>query len=206
MRNIYLLVFGLAAIAIGIATYTASRPDAGLLKFRGDGGYAYGYGTTKSRSLDDFRRFRREHPNVHTLVLKKMPGTQDMTTNRKIAYLIRREGLNTHLDADSFIASGAVSLFIAGKNRTLECGALLGVHSWRQSTPDNALIRGREISPRTLGADDQQKYQEKFLKDMGVDPNFYAFTRSAAPPDSLYFLRMNDMERFRILTNYPECA
>lgn len=205
MRHLHYLVAGLIVLMLGTAIHKASRPDAGLLKFRVADGYAYGNGITKGRSLDDFRRFLRENPDVHTLVLGKMSGTQDLVTNTKIARLIRKRGLNTHLNAGSYIASGAVDLFLAGERRTMDCGALIGVHSWRQATPDDALIRGAEISPRTVGVDRHQASQERFLTEMGVDPAFYVFTREAAPPDDIYLLKTEDINRFGILTEPSYC-
>ena len=205
MRQYKFIASGLILLMLFTAINTAMKPDAGLLKFSVSGDTAYGNGVTKSRSLSDVRRFLDDNPQVRTLVLQKMPGTQDMTTNRKIARLIRERGLNTRLESRSMIASGAVDLFIAGNRRTMDCGAMIGVHSWQQATPEGALIRGAEFSPRTMGVDRQQNFHEDFLEDMGVDPAFYAFTREAAPPNKLYFLSLDDMKRFGLLTQYPEC-
>ena len=117
----------------------------------------------------------RDSPYVDTLVFKKMPGTQDADSNLKLAYDIRRRGLNTHIESNSVIASGAVDLFLAGNKRTMDCGALIGVHSWSVAGGRSTI----RISPTDMGIDRRQKYQEKFLSDMGIDPAFYAFTRAA---------------------------
>ena len=147
------------------------RPEAGLMRFDVAGETAYGYGTTTSRSLSDFKKFLRENPQVETLILKKMPGTKDSVTNTKIARLIRKNGLATRLEGNSFIASGAVDLFIAGNTRTMECGALIGVHSWSVHTEKN-WVRGESFHPGNMGTDRYQKFHEDYLSDMGVDPAF----------------------------------
>ncbi|MGJ8561912.1 MAG: hypothetical protein ACSHXY_00045 [Alphaproteobacteria bacterium] len=193
---IILLIGIVAAFAIS----GAMKPDAGLLKFKVRGETAYGYGTTTTRSLSDFKGFLRDNPQVTTLVLKKMPGTQDSVTNTKIARLIRANGLKTRLEGNSYIASGAVDLFIAGAERTMECGALIGVHSWSMGT-DGALIKGPRYHPKNLGVDRFQKFHEDFLSDMGVDPAFYVFTRESALPEDLYVLSAADIEKYGLLTS-----
>lgn len=198
-----ILLIGIGAL---FAVNKAMQPDAGLMKFKVSGDVAYGYGTTKSRSLSDFRAFLRDNPQVRTLVLRNMPGTQDGTTNTKIARLIRKEGLNTRLESNSFIASGAVDLFLAGNQRTMACGALIGVHSWAYYGDDNGIVRGPSFHPANMGSDPYQKDHEKFLSDMGIDPAFYAFTRDAALPEDLHFLTGEEIARFRLLTAPANCG
>lgn len=193
---IIVMIGVLASLAIG----QAMKPDAGLLKFKVQDDVAYGYGTTTTRSYADFKRFLKDNPQVRTLVLKKMPGTRDSVTNTKIARLIRQNGLNTRLEGSSFIASGAVDLFIAGQERTMECGAIIGVHSWSYNN-EGALIQGPTYHPKNLGVDRHQKYHEAFLSDMGVDPAFYVFTREAALPEDLYILKSEEIKQFGLLTS-----
>ena len=199
------LLIVLIGIIAAVAIPKAMKPDAGLLKFKVSGDTAYGYGFTTGRSLDDFKKFRRENPGVRTLVLSKMSGTQDGVTNTKIARLIRKEGLNTHLEENSWIASGAVDLFIAGVNRTMECGALIGVHSWSY-TNDNAMFQGPTYHPGNLGSDRYRKSHENFLSDMGVDPAFYVFTRQAALPEDIYYLKYEEITRYGLLTQAANCG
>lgn len=196
MQKRFLLVGLLIAFGAAIAVNGAMQPDVGLLKFKAKGGYAYGFGGTDDRSVSMVKKFLNEHPEVHTLVLKKMPGTKNVTMNMRIAREIRKRGLNTHLENDSFIASGAVDLFLAGNERTMECRALIGVHSWSS---------GKFYYPAKIGHDPEQKKHEKFLKEMGIDPAFYAFTRDAALPSDMYYLSHEEIERFGLLTQAPKC-
>jgi len=184
-----------------VAVYGASRPDVGLLKFKVKDNIAYGYGGTDGRSVAAVKKLMKEHPVVDTLVFKKMPGTQDADMNLRLARDIRRRGLNTHIESNSMIASGAVDLFLAGKRRTMECGALIGVHSWSISGARSTI----RISPKDMGGDDRQKYHEDFLRDMGIDPSFYAFTRAAAEPENIHYMSMDEIKRFDLLTEYPDC-
>lgn len=196
MKTQQIIAGVLVAIVLAVATYGATRPDAGLLKFQIKDSVAYGYGGTSSRSYGAVKDMMREHPEVETIVLKKMPGTKDGHTNLGIARDIRKRGLSTHLDKNSFIASGAVDLFLAGAKRTMECGALIGVHSWSY---------GGKMYPANMGSDPEQKQHERFLSDMGINPDFYVFTREAALPHEMYYLSVDDINRFELLSEPLDC-
>ncbi|MEP3890863.1 MAG: hypothetical protein ABJN69_10365 [Hellea sp.] len=185
----------LLAVGALIAIRGAMTPDLNLLTFTVEDRRAYGNGYTDDRSVGVVRKLLREHPQVDTLVLKDMSGTKDGDRNIVLARDIRRRGLNTHLERNSRIASGAVDLFIAGKHRTLECGALIGVHSW-------SIGETVRISPGDMGGDSRQRLHEKFLSDMGIDPAFYAFTRAAAEPEDIHYMSTEEINRFG-LTSEP---
>ena len=196
MQNKTRIAFVLVGIMILMAIYMSEgRPDG--LRFSVKGETAYVNGGTDQFSLDEMKAFLKDNPDVERLVLRNMPGTTDSVTNLKIARLIRRRGLDTHLERRSYIASGAVDLFLSGVNRTMECGAMIGVHSWS--------LDGY-ISPLDLGSDQYQPMHERFLSDMGVDPKFYVFTRSAAEPENMYYLNDEEIERFGLLTQDAGCS
>lgn len=201
MKTQQMITAVLIGIGAAVAIYGATRPDLGLLKFRVKDNIAYGYGGTDDRSVAAVKKLMREHPQVDTLVFKKMPGTKDADMNLRLARDIRRRGLNTHIENNSMIASGAVDLFLAGNKRTMECGALIGVHSWSVSGSRSTI----RISPTDMGVDRRQKLHENFLRDMGIDPAFYAFTRAAAEPEKIHFMSMDEIRRFDLLTEYPDC-
>ena len=204
MKRQQIITALLIAVLLGSAIYKATRPDAGLLKFRVQGTTAYGYGTTDSRSYGVIKRLVRDHPQVETLVFKNMPGTKDVDTNLKIARNIRKAGLNTHLEGNSFIASGAVDLFLSGKTRTMECGAMIGVHTIHYYN-EGALTKGKSFHPGNMGRDPFQKRNEAFLRDMGIDPAFYEFSRDKALPEDLYYLTPADINRFDLLGRTLTC-
>ncbi len=189
-------------VVLALGTHRAMQPNLGLLKFRAEGNVAYGHGSTDDRSVPMMRKFFKEHPEVDTLIFGKMSGTRDADMNLRIAYEIRRRGLKTVLTDRSYIASGAVDLFLAGVERTATCKSMIGVHSW--SYPSG---RGAEmISPKDLGRDRRQKLHEKFLTDMGIDPAFYVFTREASEPEDVYILTPEDINRFGVTTEPLVCG
>lgn len=204
MKRQQIITAVLILVLLGSAIYQATRPDAGLLKFKVRGDVAYGYGTTTSRSYGVIKRLVRDHPEVNTLVFKNMPGTKDVDTNLKIARNIRKAGLNTHLEDDSFIASGAVDLFLSGANRSMECGAMIGVHTIHYYN-EGAFTKGQSFHPGNMGRDPFQKRNEAFLRDMGIDPAFYVFSRDKALPEDLYFLTPADINQFDLLGAPLKC-
>ena len=196
MQNKVRLAFLLIVIGGAAAIYQSKRAGDGSIRFKVDGNTAYGYGTTMPNSYGHVKAFLDDNPQLEHLVLRRMPGTKDSHTNLRIARMIRARGLTTHLERRSAIASGAVDLFIAGRERTLECGALIGVHSWSI---------GKFISPKDMGRDDSRALHEKFLADMGVDPKFYVFTREAAEPENMHYMTLEEIDRFGLTTEAPKC-
>ena len=187
-----------AMLLIGFMTFRdLSKPYDHDLSFEVQGQSAVVRGTTDSHSHNLLKDFMRKNPHVKTLVLQSMPGTQDMDTNRRVVLGIRSAGLATHVPADGYIASGAVDWFIAGKPRTVECGARIGVHSWGTKTG--------ERGDKTL-YDGQLRTQRYFLEKMDVDPDFYQFTRSAAGPNDIYWLTVDDMLRYGLIDTDPGCG
>ena len=197
MKPIHLFVFAVLFILGALAFRDLTEPVAHNLYFEVNGDDASVYGTTDSNSHNLVKDFVRKNPQVDRLILQAMPGTQDMDTNRRVVMDIRAAGLATHVPADGRIASGAVDWFIAGSPRTIECGAMIGVHSW-----------GTKIGERGDKAlyDSQYRTQRWFLNKMGVDPDFYEFTRSAAGPDDIYWLSVDEMLRYGLIDKDPGCA
>jgi len=186
-----------AVLMMGIMTFRdVTKPHEHDLTFEVQGTTAIVRGTTDSHSHNLIKTLKRENPQVNRLILQSMPGTKDMDTNRRVVLDLRAEGIATHVPADGYIASGAVDWFIAGSPRTIECGAKIGVHSW-----------GSKIGARgdqTL-FDAQRGTQRYFLNKMGVDPDFYEFTRSAAGPDEIYLLNVEEMLRYGLIDKDPGC-
>jgi len=197
MKLIHIFVFAVMLILGALAFRDLTKPVEHDLRFEVSGTSASVYGRTDSNSHNLVKDFVRKNPQVDRLILQAMPGTQDMNTNRRVVMDIRAAGLATHVPADGRIASGAVDWFIAGSPRTIECGAMIGVHSW-----------GTKIGERGDKAlyDGQYRTQRWFLNKMGVDPDFYEFTRSAAGPDDIYWLSVDEMLRYGLIDKDPGCA
>jgi hypothetical protein len=189
-------LIGLCAAAIVILSATLlQKPNPNLLRFDVEGTRAYGYGHTDGRSQDVINTLIRQHPDVDTLVFVAMPGTQDLTSNYHLARSIRRAGLNTELRADSRIASGAVDLFLAGTQRTVACGAMIGVHAWGAAGFD----------AQDAWWDTHRSTSRGFLSDMGIDPDFYDFRTEAAGTESIHWLTPAEINRWGVASEPIRC-
>jgi hypothetical protein len=197
MKLVHFIVIAVMFI-IGVLTFMdMTEPYEHNLSFEVLGQRAVVRGTTDSQSHNLIKDFVRENPNVKTLILQDMPGTMDMSTNRRVVLDLRAAGLRTHVPADGRIASGAVDWFIAGSPRTISCGAMIGVHSWSTAVGERA--------DKTF-YDGQRATQRYFLSKMSVDPDFYDFTRAAAGPDDIHWLTVDEMLRYRLITKDPQCG
>jgi len=197
-RKQQIIVGALALIVLIVAIFNQPENGDGALRFDVKGEQAYVYGTTDSASAGDIDALIRENPRVNTLVLKYMPGTVDADQNLRLARSVRRNRLKTHLDRDSRIASGAVDLFLAGRERTMACGARIGVHSW-------SIVGLENYEPRKDFYDARKRQQEGFLRDMGIDPAFYLFTRDAASPQDIHILSVDEINRYHLLSEPLDC-
>jgi len=196
MRTQQIIVAIVMLFGAFVAIFEAIKPDRNLLRFEIIGQKAYGFGHTDDRSVGQITEFLSDNPKFETLILKSMSGTIDADMNLRLARRIRKLGLHTHLDGNSYIASGAVDLFLAGVKRTMDCGARIGVHRWSY---------GKGTDPVKTGFDPRQRRHENFLKDMGIDPEFYVFTREAAPPTSVHILTPDEINRFGLLSTPTTC-
>lgn len=196
MRHLPLLGLALVAIVIGLGVFLRPAPPDGLLRWEVVGDQAVGFGFTDGRVQGSVDRLLDEHPDVRVLVLRDMPGTQDLLSNTRLARRIRANGLQTHVPADGRIASGAVDLFLAGRTRTVACGARIGVHAWGVAGYD----------AQDVGYDNFRSYQRAFLDDMGIDPDFYDFASQAARSSGIYWLDATEAWERGLLTEDPGCA
>lgn len=194
--NVGYVLLGALLIVVLAVNFMKMQRKAGDFTLHVVGDTAYGNGSTDGNSVNYVLDVLNENPQISRLVLQTMPGTSDGKTNLRLAETLRRRGISTHLENRSIIASGAVDLFIAGETRTMECGAKIGVHSWRTAP-------GK--SPETLGKDQFAPDHESFLRKMGVDPAFYVFTREAAPPHDIHFMSMEEIKTYGLLSQDISC-
>lgn len=188
---------GVAALVLVIAVLSR-EPEPDLLRFDVEGTRAYGYGFTDGRSERVITRLKRDYPDVDTLVFVTMPGTQDVTANYRIGRDIRQAGYATELLPNSFIASGAVDLFIAGTPRRGACGARIGVHAWGYGGDTG-------FGAQDTLWDTHRRYLRDFLSDMGVDPDFYDFRTRAADSDDLHLMSVEEINHWGLTTEPLVC-
>ena len=175
-----------AAIGIGIGSST----------FELDGNRAVVSGTLGARTFNQVEYLIDAHPEVETLVLQSIDGSENDEVNVQTARLVREAGLATLVPADGEIYSGGVDLFVAGETRTAEPGAVLGVHSWCCGPNGEG---ADEIAQSDPAHDHQTSYFTEMLgQDQGLD--LYFFTLAAAPFDGIKNMTEAELDMFDVVT------
>lgn len=148
-------------------------------------------GSTDSASPHHFEAMLRDFPAVSVLEMVEAPGTSNDIANLEVGRMIRAHNIATHVPNGGSVRSGAVELFLAGVDRTMEPGAQFAVHSWL----DNY---GREPDDFAPDAPANRLYLDYYV-EMGMSEArakaFYAMTNSV-PHHSAKWLDAWDMEEW----------
>jgi hypothetical protein len=183
-----LLVGGLwAANASGVFAQDDTIPT----RFTVDGPILFMTGEINTPTLGKFEAVIADNPQITTLVQCEMPGSSDDDTMIALSYRVRDLGLNTHLTANSMVASGGTDLFLAGAERTIAAGARVGVHSWSDGTNDASAFP-KDSSEHDANAD--------YIFDMLGDEAFYWFTIYAAAADDIHWMTTAEIAQYGLAT------
>jgi len=148
-------------------------------------------GSTDGASPKHFEAMLRDFPAVSVLEMVEAPGTSNDIANLEVGRMIRANNIATHVPYGGSVRSGAVELFLAGVDRTMEPGAQFAVHSWL----DNY---GREPDDFAPDAPANRLYLDYYV-EMGMSEArakaFYAMTNSV-PHHSAKWLNAWDMEEW----------
>jgi hypothetical protein len=180
-----ILLLGACAIADNAVDRTTLKVDGTRLLMSGE---------ITSQTPANFERVLNENPQVRTIVQTDMAGSLDDEAVLEMGYLLRQRGLNTHLTARSEIYSGAVDLFLAGRQRTMQRGAVIGVHSWADGFGEGADY------PRDAR---EHRGNVAYTRAMLGSAAFYWFTLQAAPSDGIHEMTQAEIARFGLLTASP---
>lgn len=148
-------------------------------------------GATDAASPQAFAAMMARYPGLAVIEFVDAPGTTHDLANLRLGRAIRAAGLATHVPAGGSARSGAVELFLAGTQRTVDNGALFAVHSWRDE-------RGREPADFAPEAPENRLYLD-YYAEMGMSGDqaraFYAMTNSV-PHSGALWLEGADMARW----------
>lgn len=182
--------FILIGFLLGLASCGADDAKD-LTDFEVKGAQLFMSGDINAHTQIEFEEILADHPEITTLVQIDVPGSLDDAAMIALAYRVRDLGLNTHLTSESAIYSGGVDLFLAGVTRTIERGAVLGVHSWSDGEKDAAEY------PRDHPAHAENR---QYIVDMLGDDAFYWFTIYAAPFDGIHEMTPAEIDRYGLIT------
>lgn len=148
-------------------------------------------GVIYRNTLQDIRKAFDENPQVTTLVMVDVPGSFDDEINLLASREIRNRNINTYLPDSGMVASGGTDMFLAGKQRTVHETAMLGVHSWG----------GGDLAALDYPKDheEHQKYLNYYV-EMGIPTDFYWYTLEAAPADSIHWMTLSEITKFKVVT------
>lgn len=150
-------------------------------------------GTLGDASLSQLRRYILQNPGIQFLELGSMPGTVNKSMTLVMGRWVRKQGLDTQLTASSWIASGAVDLFLSGRERRIECGARIGVHAWGNTFGD--LVISAEDNKNSWHANHQEDI--RFFNYLGYDgQRLYDFIIGSASHDEIHYMSVEEMNRF----------
>ncbi len=184
------LIVGLAVVGCEPIVITAMNLVE-VTKFSVEGDRLVMNGEINSKTYGQFETIMAENPQIKVLVEQDVPGSLDDDTMIRLAYRVRELGLNTHLQADSQIYSGGVDLFLAGVQRTMQSGAVIGVHSWSDG------VREAADYPRDAPEHEQNR---KYIEDMLGGDEFYWFTIYAAPADDILVMTGEQIVEYGLVT------
>ncbi|WP_298917603.1 hypothetical protein [uncultured Algimonas sp.] len=154
-------------------------------------------GTMNSRSYREIERLIDRHPELTRIEIGEIDGSVDDHMTLRTGLMLHRAGLDTHLRADSFIESGGVDIFCAGRNRTAEQGAHVGVHSW--SYLDES-VSGDKLAP----SDPEHAPYLDYFETVGCPVDFYWYTLKAASADDIYVMTNDELLSQGVVTRFVD--
>lgn len=163
-----------------------------LTEFTVDGDKLYMNGEINTKTPEQLKKVISENPQVKTIVMLVVPGSNDDDANLPMAKWVREKGLNTYLTNNSFVASGGTDFFIAGNKRIMEDGAKVGVHSWSDSF-------GKEAKDIPKNHPDHEM-NRKYIEDMLGKDDFYWYTIYAAPANDIYYMTNEEILKYNMVT------
>ena len=161
------------------------------LRFDVEGSVAVMTGDLTFSSPDKVARLLEEHPNLEWIELLDCPGSMDDQSALEAARLIRKAGINTRVPTDGEIFSGAVDFFIAGVQREVIDGGIVGVHSWSDGS-----VEGSELP---LEHKEHDLYEE-YYEEMGISDAFYWFTLNAASSSGIHHMTRAELVEYSVVT------
>jgi hypothetical protein len=180
-------------------TTNESITGAGNSHIEIKGNEAYLSGDLGTITYSQIKDLIKNHPKIKTIVMTKISGSVNDAVNMHTGRLLHENGFTTKVLSDSDIASGGVDLFCAGKNRIVEKGAKIGVHSWCCVNDLTAIEIPKEHPAH--------QYQlEYFTMALGSKkgPAFYFYTLEASPFDNVHYMTDEEIKEWKIATRFIE--
>lgn len=151
-------------------------------------------GTIGNSTLNNFEEMIEDYPNLTTINIKEVPGSEDDETNLKVSKKVYDKSMSLHILDNGYIASGGTDFFLAGNSRSIGTNTMIGVHSWSDGT--------NEASSLPVGHENHQPYIDYYTSigfSQSEAEDFYYFTINAAPANDIHWMTDGEIEEFKIL-------
>lgn len=162
-----------------------------------EGDHAFLSGDLGTKTYSQIKEMIEKHPEVKTLILTTISGSINDAVNMHTGRIVREAGLTTKVLSTSSIASGGVDLFCAGKNRIVEKGAKIGVHSWCCVNDLTAI----ELPKNHPGHKAQLEYFTLVLGPID-GPEFYFYTLNAASFNGVHWMSEEEIIKYKVVTEF----
>ncbi|MCC5878324.1 MAG: hypothetical protein JJU03_00305 [Idiomarina sp.] len=160
-------------------------------------------GTFDSYTSDTVIRKLEANPDITRLVLTANGGSIDDRDTLRLGRYIRAQRLNTHIVAKGVAASGGVSLFLAGVERSVGAGAFVGVHAWAQCSRHGSHNQCKPATEFERGNDAHDLHRD-YIVEMLSDEAFYWFSINSAAHNSIHWLSEEELHQFQVVTTDDE--
>ena len=161
-----------------------------------DGNIATINGELGSITYNQILDLNQNERQVNILLLQEIDGSVNDEVNVETGRLIRQAGYTTWVNSSSEIFSGGVDLFCSGKERVIDNGAVLGVHSWCCGENGEEAFEIPENDP-------QHTIQIEYFNEMLGQPigrEFYFYTINAAGADDIHEMTAAEIEQYGLAT------
>jgi len=156
-------------------------------------------GNFDSFTLDAVVKKLEKSPEITRIVFTANGGSNDDSATLKLGRFIRQEKLDTHVLEGGVIASGGVSLFLAGVKRSIGKNVYIGVHSWQHCSGSGVL--NCKSAKDFAHTDPAHRLHNDYIKEMLSTDSFYWFSINAAPQNSIHWLSSSEIQSFKLVNH-----
>ena len=190
------LIFILFLLVIAAISGTLARPET---RFAQQDNRLFLLGTFDEQTRESVLWYLNKYPRIDTLVFTANGGSVNDDAVLSLGREIRQRGLRTHLIGEGVLASGGLSLFLAGRERSHDGAALIGVHGWQHCYGSETSQTCREA--KDFPADDPaHNLHRDYNRDMLGSDYFYRFTIQAAPANAIHWMTAAEIQRYGLFT------
>lgn len=188
------------------AHYQVLAEDLGKepVSFKIEGHSAVMRGILDSSLPDLISNLFKVHPEVDTIIMEEIKGTVDLLATYEAGSIMREACITTVVPYKGFVASGGVSLFLAGCERIADESSSIVVHTWRNFTLDDNGEKVVKVAAIDLPVTDSaHDVHLDYLDEMGIPEEFYWFTINT-PFETPHYLSNEELETYNIVTQTNE--